>query len=119
MSMARLSFLRPSALAGPKWWWRSRIAGSTSRAWLTSRMSPHNSPVRTGELCGDILEVSHARDVDPAIRDRHHHFGPAKAEGRKKLNRAIDIGKRFADQVLAGNAELDAACFQLVHDLCR
>src|SRR4029079_15127711 len=47
MSMARLSFLRPSALAGPIWWWRSRIAGSTSRAWLTSGMSPHNLPVRT------------------------------------------------------------------------
>jgi hypothetical protein len=42
-----VEFLAPLALAGPIWWWRSRIAGSTSRAWLTSRMSPHNSPVRT------------------------------------------------------------------------
>src|SRR4029453_8777674 len=101
------------------------IAGDAARGKEATRQihifggDAEAAAVRTGELRGDILEISHPRDVDPAVRDRHHYVRATKAEGGKKLDRAIDIGERLADQVLAGNAGLDAACFSLVHDLCR
>jgi len=73
--------------------------------------------VRANELRGDILEVRHTRDIDPAIRDRDDDVGAAKAERRQELDRAVDVGERLADQVLPRNAEMHAPRFQLVHDL--
>ena len=60
--------------------------------------------MRAGELRGDVFEVGHAGDVDPAIRHGDDHVGAAEAERRQELDRAVDIGQRLADQILAGNA---------------
>ena len=45
--------------------------------------------VHTGELGGDILEVRHAHDIDPAIRHGDHDIGPAEAERRQELPRCL------------------------------
>ncbi len=71
------------------------------------------------ELRGDVFEVGHACDIDPAIGHRHHHVGAAEAERLQELDRAVDIGQRLADQIFAGHAELHAAGLELVHDLGR
>ncbi len=75
--------------------------------------------MHAGELRGDVFEVGHAADIDPAIGHGHHHIGAAEAERRQELDRALDIGQRLADQILAGHAELHAAGLELVHDLGR
>ena len=36
--------------------------------------------MRSGELRGNVLEIGHAGDIDPAIRHGHHHVGAAEAE---------------------------------------
>ena len=73
--------------------------------------------MHAGELRGDVFEVGHARDIDPAIRHGDDHIGAAEAERLQELDRAVDIGQRLADQILAGHAEMHAARFQLMHDL--
>jgi glycine/D-amino acid oxidase-like deaminating enzyme len=73
--------------------------------------------MRPSELRGDILQVFHAIDVDPAIGHSDHDIGAAETKRQEKLYRAVDVGERFADQILAGDAELNASRFELVHDL--
>ena len=75
--------------------------------------------MRAHELHGDVLQVGHRLDIDPAIRHRDDHVGAAEAERAQELDGAVGVGERLADQVLAGDAEMHAAGLELVHDLRR
>ena len=63
----------------------------------------------SGELRGNVLEIGHAGNINPAIRHGHHHIGAAEADRAQKIHAPPDIGKRLADQVLAGHAHMHAA----------
>ena len=65
------------------------------------------------ELGGDVVEVGHGVDVEPGFRHGDHDIGRAEAEPRLDRGLALPVGDVLAQQILAGDAEVDAALADL------
>ena len=69
------------------------------------------------ELGGDVVKVGHGVDVEPGFRHRDHDIGRAEAKAGLDRGLALPVGDVLAQQVLAGDAEVDAALADLACDL--
>ena len=56
-----------------------------------------------------IVKIGHGRNVDPIARHGHHHVGEAEAQRLQHRDARIGVGQRVADQVFAGDPEMDIA----------
>ena len=67
-----------------------------------------------------VVEIRHGAHIDPRLRHRDHHVGFAEAEPVEEDDARFSVGDRLAQEVLAGDAEMDRAARQLGGDLaCR
>ena len=73
--------------------------------------------VALAELGGDVVEVGHGVDVEPDFRHGDHHIGGAEAEPRPDRGLLLPVGDVLAQQILAGDAEIDAALADLACNL--
>ena len=71
------------------------------------------------ERGGDVVEVRHGAHIDPGLRHRHHHVGAAEAELVEQHDARLRLRDQLADQILAGDAEVDRALRELRGDLGR
>ena len=62
-------------------------------------------PVRKGGA--DIIQVRHGRNVDPILRHRHHHIGETESQRTDQMDAAVQFRCCFAQQILAGDAQMD------------
>jgi hypothetical protein len=67
----------------------------------------------------DIVQVSHGGDIDPVTRDRDHHIGKAEAQSLDQVHAARQLGRFLAQQVFAGDAQMNIARQQGRGDLAR
>ena len=82
--------------------------------WSRRAASGHAEPA---EGHRDLLEICDGRDVDPAPRHGDDDIGKAEAELLNEANPRRRVGNVFADHILAGDAEVDAAGLQGFCDL--
>ena len=78
---------------------------------------PHLAVVAQAERGRDVVEIGHAAHVDPGLRHRDHDIGEAEAEPFDHHHALVHVGDRLAQQILAGDAEMDRALRQRVGDL--
>ncbi|OIQ67393.1 hypothetical protein GALL_510290 [mine drainage metagenome] len=71
------------------------------------------------EAGGDVVQIGHGPDVDPGLRYRNHDIGAAKAETVDQEDALVGVGNAFAQQILAGDAEMDGAARELRGNLAR
>ena len=71
------------------------------------------------EAGGDVVEIGHGADVDPGLRHRDHDIGAAEAEIVDQQHALVGIRNAFAQQILAGDAEMHHAARQLRSDFAR
>ena len=81
--------------------------------------NPHAALMLAAECHRDLVEVFHAAHVDPARRHGDDDIGVTEAELLEKFDPPFGIGDFFADEVLAGDAEMDAAGAQRIGDFRR
>ena len=74
---------------------------------------PHLAVVAQPERGRDVVEIGHAAHVDPGLRHRDHDIGEAEAEPLDHHHALLDVGDHLAQQILAGDAEMDGALRQL------
>jgi hypothetical protein len=67
----------------------------------------------------DIVQVGHGGDIDPGVRRGHHHIGKAEAQRLDHGDAAGNVRRAFAQQVFAGDAQMDVAAEQRGGDLAR
>ena len=80
---------------------------------------PEPSAVAVAEVGGDVAEVGHLGDVDPAVGDRDDDFGFAETEGLCEDHLVGAVLGFLVDEVGAGDAEIDRAADQLSGDFAR
>ncbi|CEG09365.1 hypothetical protein BN961_02790 [Afipia felis] len=80
---------------------------------------PHAAVVLDAERGRDVVEVGHGADIDPRLRHGDHHVGAAEAERLDQHHALVGVGDAFADQILAGNAEVDLSACKLGCDFAR
>ena len=66
-----------------------------------------------------VVEIGHAAHVDPSLRHGDHDIRMAEAEAFEQHNHFVGRGDYFADEVLAGDAEMGSTFRQSVGDLGR
>ena len=69
------------------------------------------------EFGGDVVEVGHGVDIEPAVRDGDDNVSLAEAETGLDRDLRFPVGDVLAQKVLAGDAEVDAALADLARDL--
>ena len=57
----------------------------------------------------DIVEIGHGGDVYPVLRHRDHHIGKAETHRRDKMHAVFQFGRGLAQQIFAGDAQMDIA----------
>ena len=66
---------------------------------------------------GHVVEVFHRLYIDPGIGHGHDHVGMTEAEAGDRLHHLIGLGDGLADQILAGDAEIDRPVAQFAGNL--
>src|SRR5262245_36994467 len=70
--------------------------------------------------CGaDVVEVGHRRDVNPCARNGDDHVGEAEAKRLQQQDRLVAVAHVLAEEVLAGDAEMDLTVAERGSDLGR
>lgn len=69
------------------------------------------------EIGRHVVEVGHAVDIEPHVRHRHNNIGVTEAKPRDDFGTAFPVGQVLAHQILAGDAEVDAAAADLARNL--
>ena len=64
-----------------------------------------------------LLRIRHRFNVEPAIGYGRHHIGMAEAELEEQFHPFVRIRDLLADQVLPGNAKMNAPGLQMPRDL--
>ena len=70
---------------------------------------PQPPAMALAEIGGDVVEIGHGVDVEPDVGNGNHDIGAAEAEPCGDLGARLPVGQRLAQQILAGDAEVDAA----------
>ena len=78
---------------------------------------PHLAVVAQAERGRDVVEIGHAAHVDPGLRHRDHDIGEAEAQPLDHHHALVHVGDHLAQQILAGDAEMDRALRQRAGDL--
>ena len=69
----------------------------------------HAAATARGIGGADIVQIGHGRNINPILRHRHHDIGKAEAHGADQMHAGFQLGRFFAQQVFAGDAQMDIA----------
>jgi hypothetical protein len=69
------------------------------------------------EALGNIIEIGHGGDIKPARRNRNHHIGGAEVQPQQNGGLQVFSGQFLAQQILAGDTQIELSGVQVLGDL--